>query len=479
MCGNTDMNRNRSGTMQWHFQWIPPGQRIVRTASAVTLCLLIDALLGYGGGNMPAEAAITAVICLQPYVRETRESGFNRLWGTVIGAIWGFLFLLAVSLFPAVGTRPLVLYPLMGLGTLIALHSAVLFRRPEASGLAAIVFICVVISWPEIGNPLEQAFLRILDVLLGTAAAILTNSIRLPRVKQRNKVFFVPMESLTGDRFTRLSAPVMFRLQRLMMEGAKLCLMSQHAPAFQTTQLGIMQFNVPMIVMDGAAIYDPNDNVYTSVTAMNSASCRWLMKRLEDRSFFIYTVHRDRNCIFHHGELTELEKSLYSRLKKSPYRYYLDDDRFSLSDVVYIKLVTTQEHAHRLQRELEPALESMKLRSVLRTQPEEESCSLYFYPAAADMLHAKEHLMQLLRQNDPLLEMCDMTPEFGSRTAADGVRMLQAVAREYEPSFLTWLWRKRPATGRRKNRPLSRERKRWNSSSSAVIMERGEDAGKS
>lgn len=443
MSGNTKTTRNLNGTKTRHFHWVPPGQRIMRTAAAVTVCLLINALLGYGGGSMPAEAAITAVICLQPYVRETRESGFNRLWGTVIGAVWGFLFLLAVSLFPSLGTQPFVLYPLMGLGTLVALHSAVLFRRPEASGLAAIVFICVVISWPDIGNPLEQAFLRILDVLLGTAAAVLSNSIRLPRVRQRNKVFFVPMETLTGDRFTCLSAPVMFRLQRLMMEGAKLCLMSRHAPAFQTTQLGMMQFNVPMIVMDGAAIYDPNENVYTSVTAMNPASCRWLMKRLEDRSFFIYTVHRDRNCIFHHGEMTELEESLYCRLKKSPYRYYLDDDRFSHSDVVYIKLITTQDQADRLQRELDPSLESMKLRSVLRVQPEEDSCSLYFYPASADMEHAKNHLMQLLRQDDPSLEMCDMTPEPGSRAAADGVRMLQAVAREYEPPFLTWPLRKR------------------------------------
>ena len=419
----------------------------MKTAFAVTLCLLIDALIGYQGGRMPAEAAITAIICLQSCVRDTRESGFNRLWGTVIGAVWGFGFLLAMSLFPAAGPQRFVLYPLMGLGTLIALHTAVLLRKPEASGLAAIVFICVVIAYPDIGDPLQQAFLRILDVMLGTAAALLANSLRLPRMKQRNKVFFVPMETLTDDRFARLPAPVLFRLQRLLKEGANICLMSRHAPAFQTSQLGAMQFSVPMIVMDGAAIYDPNENEYVAVTNLNPASCRWLMKRLEDRSFFIYTVHRDRNCIYHHGELTELEEALYRRLKRSPYRYYLDDDRFSLSDVVYIKLVTTREQADRLHRELEPVLESQKLRSVIRSQPGEEGCSLYFYAASADLEHARAHLMQLLRQKDPALELCDMTAARTCPAGADGVRMLQAVAVEYEPPLLTWLWRNR--SGRR------------------------------
>ena len=242
--------------------WHPPGQRMVKTSVAVTLCLLVYALIGCQGGSMPAEAAITAVICVQPYLRNTRESGLNRLWGTAVGAVCGFLFLLGVRLFPALGERSLLLYPLMGLGTLLALHSAVLFRRPDASGLAAIVFICVVVAYPDIASPLRQAFLRILDVMLGTAAAILTNCVRLPRATRRNLVFFIPMERLSGDRFAPLDASVLFRLQSLMKDGAKICLMSRHAPAFQTTQLGTMKFSVPMIVMDGAAIYDPNENEY-------------------------------------------------------------------------------------------------------------------------------------------------------------------------------------------------------------------------
>ena len=262
---------------QYKLQRHLPGQRILKTSIAVTLCLLYYMLRGRMGESMPAEAAITAIICMQSDLHDTRESGFSRLAGTVIGAVWGFLFLLLMALFPVLGKNLLILYPLIGIGTLIALHSAVLIHRPDASGLAAIVFVCVVIAYPDIENPLDQAFRRILDVMLGTGIALLVNAVRLPRAKQRNKVFFVPMDCLAENHLTELSPPVLFQLQKLQQDGAKVCLMSEHAPAFQTTQLGSMKFNVPMIVMDGAAIYDPDENVYIATTNMNPASCRWLI----------------------------------------------------------------------------------------------------------------------------------------------------------------------------------------------------------
>ena len=50
----------------------------------------------------------------------------------------------------ALGERLFVVYALMALGTLASLYSAVLIRKPDTSGLAAIVFLCVVISFPDI-----------------------------------------------------------------------------------------------------------------------------------------------------------------------------------------------------------------------------------------------------------------------------------------------------------------------------------------
>ena len=422
-------------------QWHLPGQRIIKTSAAVTLCLLFYSLIGFHGSTMPAEAAITAIICMQPYVHGTTESGLNRLWGTVVGAVWGFLFLLSMLLFPAAAGNYYVLYLLMGLGTLITLHSTKLLKHSADSCLAAIVFICVVIAFPDIENPMKQAFLRILDVLFGSTVAFLVNGIHLPRAKNYKKVLFIPMSQLTDNQFSEFSPQVLFRLKYLLQKGAKICLISQHAPSFRTSQFGDVKYTVPMIVMDGAAIFDPNENEYIATTNLNPTSCRWLMKNLDDQNYFIYTVHRNRNCIYHHGELTELEEKVYRNLKRSPYRYYLDDDHFPVSDVVYIKLVTTPENAQRVQHKLEPTLKKMKLRSVIRSQAGiEDGCSLYFYASNADVEHAREHLMYLLWQKDPELDPCEITcddtaPHHHSETQA--VRLLRKADQEFEPLLIT------------------------------------------
>ena len=84
---------------------LPPlGQRIIKTAVAVFLCLLYYWLRGYRGQDMPTEAGITAIICMQPYVRDSRDYAFTRFAGTLIGAAWGLLFVLIVLLFPGLGS---------------------------------------------------------------------------------------------------------------------------------------------------------------------------------------------------------------------------------------------------------------------------------------------------------------------------------------------------------------------------------------
>ena len=137
------------------------GQRMLKTAIAVFICLAFYCWRGYRGEDMPTEAAITAIICMQPYVRDSREFALNRLTGTLIGALWGLLFLLILLLVPVLAVNLYLIYVFMALGVLASLYTSVALHKPDASSLAAIVFICVVISFPEIEDPLRDALDRI------------------------------------------------------------------------------------------------------------------------------------------------------------------------------------------------------------------------------------------------------------------------------------------------------------------------------
>ncbi len=412
------------------------GQRILKTTLAVFLCLLIYALRGFEGQDMPTEAAITAIICMQPYVQDSKTYALNRAVGTLIGAACGLLLLLLLSAFPALGQNRVVLYALMAAGVLTALYSTVLVRMPTAASLAAIVFLCIVISFPEIDEPLRRAGTRMLDVFIGTAVAVAVNVFRFPRRKNPNLVFFVRTEDLAPDRFSHIPPTALYRLNHLYNDGAKICLMSEHAPAFFTVQMGAAKVSIPMIVMDGAAVYDPHENTYLHAETLPPEASKRVMERLDEKqiSYFIYTIHHDKTCIFHRGSVREEEQVVYERMRRSPYRSYLEGEILDPAEIVYLKIIGQKEEMALLSDRLRPILPEDQLRPVVRDQAGGPTLgSLYIYSAGATMEQTGRRVMAMLRQNNPDLTPMPILSRGKYRSERDAVHLLHLVEKHYEP----------------------------------------------
>ena len=412
------------------------GQRITKTTLAVFLCLIIYYLRGYQGENMPTEAMITAIICMQPYVRDTRDYALNRLAGTLIGAFWGLMFLLLLLVFPSMGSNLPLLYARMALGVLISLYTAVLVRKPDTASLAAIVFLCVVISFPDIEDPMRQAGLRILDVLIGTFVAIGVNIFRLPREKQKGLIFFVRTKDLAPDRFSQIPAAAMFRLNYLYDDGARICLMSEHAPAFFLMQMNATKLNTPMIVMDGAAIYDAEQNLYLQTENLDPEYAMQLIDRLKalDISCFVYTIHNNKTSIFHYGTFREPEQTVLSRMKRSPYRDYLEGEVFDPKEIIYIKVIEEAEKIAEIEYHLRKSMPKKKIRSVIRPQAGTPGISgLYIYAHTVTMEQAEKRLLQMLREEDPDLSPVEIRLRTPYQSERDAMHVLYRLVNIYEP----------------------------------------------
>lgn len=424
---------------RWH---LPPlGHRITKTTVAVFLCLIIYWLRGFSGSDMPTESAITAIICMQPYVRDSRTYAFNRFTGSLIGALWGLALLALLAALPAPGLHPACLYGLMALGVMLSLYSAVLVHMPDTCAQAAIVFLCVVITFPEVDRPLVQAGYRLLDVSIGTAAAIGVNLFRLPRVKHRERVFFLRTADLTPDRFTHMPPAALFRLNALYSDGARICLMSEHAPAFFALQMSAARVTTPLIVMDGAAIYDPNVNQYLSAETLPTEDFEAVCRRLEalNVSYFIYTVHRHKTCIFHRGAFRPEELIIYRRMRGSPYRSYLEEELYDPAEVVYIKIIVREENVRDLAYQLRGSLPKGRLRGVSRPQAGAEGiAALYIYSHTATMEQARKRLMAMLRKSDDTLVPVTLPAPAPYRSERDAVHLLHRLTALYEPVRLPW-----------------------------------------
>ena len=390
------------------------GQRIVKTSIAVLITLLVYYLRGYRGAAMPAEAAITAIICMQPYVHDTREYAVSRFLGTLIGAAWGLGFLLLMLVFPRMGSVLLLVYLRMAIGVMLTLYTCVLVRRPDTAAQAAIVFICVVINFPEIEGPLQQAIDRFDGVLLGTFAAIGVNLFRLPRDKERSLVFFVKLADLLPDRFSQLPAAARFRLNYLYNGGAKICIMSEHAPAFFTLSMSQTKLSVPFIVMDGAAIYDANENSYLQAETLDPAESARLREHLDALGLSYFPI--------------------YEQMKRSPYRSYLEGEIYRAEEIVYLKVIDEDDKIAVLEKKLRRDLAGRSLRMVRRGEVTAPGVSsLYFYADTADMPRAEQRLMRILHEKEPALRPREVFLSVPYRTEHDAMHLLHRLSNLYEP----------------------------------------------
>ena len=120
--------RNQHENRQFYLPHI--GQRIVKTSIAVFITLLVYYLRGYRGADMPAEAAITAIICMQPYVRDTRDYALSRLGGTLLGTVCALpMAAKKIGFDPAVMASPFITTIVDALSLLVyfGIASALLF----------------------------------------------------------------------------------------------------------------------------------------------------------------------------------------------------------------------------------------------------------------------------------------------------------------------------------------------------------------
>ena len=380
--------------------WVLPhlGQRIVKTTVAVFLCLLFYYLRGYRGQDMPTEAAITAIICMQPYVRDTGAYAVNRFVGTLIGAFWGLLLLLLLNDFPSLGQSVLLLYAMMALGVLLSLYSAVLVRMPDAAGLASIVFLCIVIA-----------------------------------------LFFVRTRELAPDRFSHMPPTALMQLNYLYQDGARISLMSEHAPAFFALQMSGVRLSAPLVVMDGAAIYDANENRYLQAVTIPPEDSSPVRARLEalGLSYFTYTIHNDKTCVFHSGDYRGEETIVLERMRRSPYRSYLEGEIYEPGEIVYFKIIAPRAQIGEIEYSLRTVLPKGRLRRVVRPQQGgEDLAALYIYAHGATMEQAQKRLVEMLREQGESLTPVSVRLRAPYRSERDAIHLLHLVGNAYEPPLL-------------------------------------------
>lgn len=414
---------------------LPPlGNRIVKSAVAVYICLLLQMFIGGSAMN----SAVAAIICIQPYVADSKSYAHDRILGTIIGSLWGYLFLTLLYLFPILSRSTLLAYTLMALLTGAALYSTVVLKKTSTSALVVIVYLGLAVSYPDGNTPLADTLRNLGDTILGTLVAVGVNIFRFPRKKHPERLFFVRTQDLVPDRYQQIPSNVHVLLDRLYSDGARICLVSRWAPAFILSQMGLLNVNAPMILMDGAALYDLQENRYLHIVSIPHENLRRLLDLLDEfhASANIYTVQNQTMCIYRHGPMTDAERMEYDIMKRSPYRNYLEGHYQEEDIIASVRVIGTKEYIRNLDYRLKSVLPPGMFRVELYEDIHFPGYSgLYIYDHSASVPAMKRRMVEFMRVREHTelvpVDVLPLTARYSSEH--DAPILLHRLKNLYEP----------------------------------------------
>ena len=415
-----------------------PGQRIVRSTIAVALCFVIYYLRGKRG--IPFYSALAVLQCMQPYHTSMKEMAKKRTTGTFVGAFWGLvviLILLALN-----GNRPggieesFTKYMLISLFTGIVLYSTVVLDCKKSSYFSCVVFLSITVMHITDESPILFVMNRVLDTLIGIGLAIIVNSAHLPRRKHNEILFVSGIDDTILNSGSRLTPYNKVELNRLIENGANFTISTIRTPASVREALEGVNLRLPIIAMDGAVLYDMEENSFLMKYQMSESQADKMSIFLDDMgvTYFTNTVVDDLLVIYYQDLKNEAEQGIYERHRKSPYRNYVKVEHPICSNVVYFLVIEKKEKTEQLYQQLMEQEWVSDFRIVLADSMN--------YPGYAHIkIYHKQATREHMLQNLEALLDIEKTVTFGSIEGkydvfianSDRNIMVKELKKRYEP----------------------------------------------
>ena len=319
------------------------GARIVKSAFAVSLCLFIYHLFGQEG--IPFFLVIAALQGLQPYQREVREIAVRNVIGTLVGAGCSLLILLAnrYILIP-VEAGHTWFHILVTLGVATALYSAVVLGHGESAYFSAVVYLCIIMVDMDNQSPLLYVMQRLVETLCGIGIGMAVNEIHVPRRKVKDTLFVAALDDVLHSESSILPEYSKVELNRLLDDGVRLSVITQHSSASFWQAAGSIRFKMPVILLDGAVMYNPAEKRYLLKNELSYGEAMRIMRVLDDPELtLLQSTIVDNSVLIFRQEISESCKLAYEDLRRTPYRNFIHAALPEYLNPVYVFCMGTEE----------------------------------------------------------------------------------------------------------------------------------------
>jgi hypothetical protein len=318
----------------------PIGMRIIKSAVAIAVCYLVSFLRGNSGIVFYSQLA--ALWCMQPYVAVTKKNAFQRTIGTVIGAIYGLIFILMQRRIDLPDeTAQYVNAGIISLMIAVILYTTILIKKKQASYFSCVVFLSIVVNHVTDNNPYLFVWNRFLDTMIGIVIGVGVNSFRLPTERRKDILFISGMDNTLLHEKDDLSDYSRVELNRMLDDGANFTVSTMRTPASIMETMREIRLKLPVIAMDGAVLYDTKENKYLKTYVISNAMSKKLIQTIRSSglSCYINVVVDDMLEIFYKETGDEFQRKFVEKMRRSPYRNYIKSEELHAENVVYFMLL--------------------------------------------------------------------------------------------------------------------------------------------
>lgn len=329
--------------MDWKNHHLPPiGMRIVKSSVGVMLAFVTYFLRGCQG--TPFYTALSVLWCMRPYNADSKNMAIQRTTGTLLGGLFG-LIVIIIDLHTPLYQNEFARFMVIGLCIIPIIYTTVFIRRRNASYFACVVFLSITVMHITDPNPYLFVFNRVLDTLIGIAISIAVNRAQLPR-KTRRDVLFVSGLNDTLIHHEALSSYSKIELNRMLDSGANFTVSTIRTPASVVEDLRDVRMRLPIIAMDGAVLFDMKENRYVKTVPLSLEETQGLCALLaqQDIHVFVNVIEEDLWMIYYDTFRNEAERSIYTKLRRSPYRNYVHRKPSDTTTAIYLMMIEHKDH---------------------------------------------------------------------------------------------------------------------------------------
>lgn len=297
------------------------GMRIIKSAVAVFICFLIYLVRGKG---MPFYSAIAAILCIQQGIESTKKVGLNRTIGTLIGGAFGVIVLLLERRFIP-EAMPELRYLLTSVTIIPLIYTTIVLEQQTASYISCVVFLSVAVNHGSDVVPYAFALNRVIDTLIGIFVALGINSIRVPKRRNTKVLFVSTLSNTLMDSKGEVSSYAKVKLKEMIEEGAMVTLVTDKTPETVEPIAISIDIKLPVITMNGAAIYSFKEKSYIYHEGINYETSQRILNIFNELSIntFIHTIINDVMHVYYGDFTNEEEKRFYNLEKVLPLKNYI------------------------------------------------------------------------------------------------------------------------------------------------------------